>query len=155
MPNLPVSTIEITRIPEQKGVHDPAQWDLIDLDQEVEMIFHQPIGIKTERESALDVRKVGQKPLEVLVVPKDTLSSIPSCNDMMQGPGKMNSGFPCHDNSLSNNQDLVNTELPWPGPSRQLSSKQYGTKNTPFVQKNTVFFFAKYSLDPIYLFDPF
>jgi len=59
-------------------LYDPAQRDLFDLDKKVKMIFHQGVGIKTEGESVLAVREIGEEPLQVLFVQKDPLSSIPS-----------------------------------------------------------------------------
>jgi hypothetical protein len=49
------------------------------------------------------------------------MPSVASCNDMMECPFKMDSRSPYHENSLSKNDDHVNTELPLPDPIDQQS----------------------------------
>ena len=55
------------------------------------MIFHQSVGIKTERVFAFVVGKIGNERLQILLIKKYTLPSITPCDDMIQSSWKMNS----------------------------------------------------------------
>jgi len=73
------------------------------------MILHQSVGVKIARKSVLAVGNIAKEPRQVLFIPKDTLPSIPSCDDMIQSSWEMDARFPSHDNSLSKNHNSVNT----------------------------------------------
>ena len=68
---------------------------------------------------------IGEKLLEIVLIQKDTLLSVPSCDDMIQCPRKMDSRFAYHGHSLSKNAAHVNTELPLPDPIASLNTLRW------------------------------
>ena len=49
-----------------------------------------------ERESVLAVQKIAEKLLEILLIQKNSLLSVPSGDDMVQRPWKMDARFTSH-----------------------------------------------------------
>jgi hypothetical protein len=108
MPHLPVSLIKKARISKQKGLHDFTQGYLLNLDKEVEMIFHQSVGIKTEGVSPFVVGKICKECLQIFFVKKYTLLSIPSGDNMIESTREMDSRLSSHSHCLSKKDTNVN-----------------------------------------------
>jgi len=101
MPHLPISPVKLLGVSKQKGLHDLAQWDLFDLQKKVDVVFHQCVGIETERKSDLTMGKVGKEPLQVLLIPKYPLPAVPSADHMVESAGKMYPRSTSHTGNIS------------------------------------------------------
>lgn len=64
------------------------------------MVLEQGVSIQTEGKSLLAVREIGQEALEIFFIQEDALSSVPPCDDVIESPWKMDSGFSSHDHSV-------------------------------------------------------
>lgn len=80
------------------------------------MILHQGISIKTGRESGFVFRKVGEISLKIGFVQKDSLFLITPGYHMVEGAGKMNTGFSSHEAFIALPKFPVNTLLSLPDP---------------------------------------
>lgn len=87
------------------------------------MILHQGISIKMGRESGFVFRKVGEISLKIGFVQEDRLFLITPGDHMVEGAGKMNTGFPSHEALVALPEFPVNTLLSLPDPRQVLFSK--------------------------------
>ena len=97
------------------------------------MVFHQCVGIETERKSDLTMRKVGKEPLQVLLIPKYPLPAVPSADHMVESAGKMYPRSTSHTGNISKEDPCVNTELPKPDPTTFFFSVPYDPKKASEV----------------------
>ena len=111
MSYLSIALIEITRIAKLYHVHNPGSGDLFNLKEQVEVIFHQCIGIEMEVIFFFvlgEIRKVGP---EICFADEYILSLISSGNDMIQGAGVMDTRFAGHGDLVQQRGFLFNTLL--------------------------------------------
>lgn len=80
------------------------------------MILHQGISIKMEREPGFVFHKVGEINLKIGFVQEDRLFLITPGDHMVEGAGKMNTGFPSHEAFVALPEFPVNTLLSLPDP---------------------------------------
>jgi len=125
MSHLPIPLIEITRIPEQQGLHDFTQRSPFYLQKEVKVILHQRIGIKMEGVSGLVFGEICKEGLQIFVVEKYILPLISPRNDVIQSSWKMDPRFPSYSISISKRHTSVNTELPLPDPLSYISASSH------------------------------
>jgi hypothetical protein len=77
----------------------------------MKVIFHERIGIQMEGELPLVLRQVGKIGLKIRPVEEDALSLISPGDHVVEGAGKMNSGFPRHEEAIAKEKIPVNTLL--------------------------------------------
>jgi hypothetical protein len=94
--NLPVSLVEVSGIAKLQNLHNSRQRRLADFQKEVEVGFHQSVGIEMKGMSIFvfkEVRKVGSK---VPFIQEYGLSLVSPRNYMIKSGRKMDSRFSRH-----------------------------------------------------------
>jgi len=80
------------------------------------MILHQSISIKMEREPGFVFGKGGEIGLKIGLVQEDCLFLITPGDHMVEGAGKLNTGFPRHEALVALSEFPANTLLSLPDP---------------------------------------
>ncbi len=101
MPHLPVSSVILLGIAKLDILHDFRQCNVADLYQKMDVIVHQYEGIELAAKSGWQLFKELEVAFPVLVVAENHLPLIATTHGMIQGSGKMNSGFSRHETSIS------------------------------------------------------
>ena len=80
------------------------------------MILHQGLSIKMEREPGFVFGKGGEIGLKIGLVQEDRLFLITPGDHMVEGAGKLNTGFPRHEALVALSEFPANTLLSLPDP---------------------------------------
>ena len=97
MPDLSISAIIVLAVAGQKPQHDAPDGVSLTLDQKMNVVCHQAVGVKIERQLLLKSREKRETFLEVLVRVKDVLAVIPSGDDVIKPALEFNPSLSCHD----------------------------------------------------------
>lgn len=104
--NAPIPSVVVLRVSKLYPLHDLGQGNLLSLDEQVDVVGHQHVGIKL-KVAPLSVMlyslKVGSA---VLIVSKDVLALVASGDDMVESTCKFNPWFPCHAQNLPGSREI-------------------------------------------------
>jgi hypothetical protein len=101
MPHLPVSSVIMLSIAELDILHDLGQWNIANLDQQMDVITHQYVCIKLAAKSGWQLFEEPKVAFSIIVVTEDHLPLITATHRMIQRSRKMDSGFSRHETSIS------------------------------------------------------
>ena len=83
--DIAISPIVILTIPAQQPVHDPAYWILLALDQQVNVVKHEAVGIEIERKPRL-LRFQQSEHLRIILVRTEDALPIVAASDYLVEP---------------------------------------------------------------------
>ena len=75
----------------------------MDLQEKVDVVFHQCIGVEMERKPNSAMGKVGKESLEILFIPENPLPAVPSADHMVERAGEMYPRSTSHTGNISKN----------------------------------------------------
>ena len=73
----------------------------MDLQEKVDVVFHQCIGVEAETKPDFAMGKVDKESLEILIIPKYPLPAVPSADHMVESAGKMYPRSTSHTGNIS------------------------------------------------------
>lgn len=84
MPGLAVLAIVILAVSGEEPLHDSADGVLLPLDKQMNVIRHQAIGVKMERQFGLLMRELNKELLIIVIRPEDELAVIAPSDDVIE-----------------------------------------------------------------------
>ena len=92
-----VRAVVILAVAGEHSLHDSTDWVVLHLDQQVNVVGHQAIGIQIERQLQFLLLKNAGEP-EIVVVRAECLSAIvPASDDVVEPSADLNARFSWHD----------------------------------------------------------
>jgi len=96
VPDLAISPIVILAIPVQQPVHDAANWVLLALDQQVNMVRHETVSIEIERKPSFLRFQQSEQLRIILVRTKDVLPIVAASDYVIEPALDLDSRLACH-----------------------------------------------------------
>ena len=98
--------VVVLRISKLYPLHYLGQGNIVGLDQQVDVVGHQHVGIELKVIPLSVMLYSLQVGSAVLIVSKDVLPLVASDNGMIEGPRKLNPRFPCHPKNIHGSHEI-------------------------------------------------
>jgi hypothetical protein len=105
---LSVLAIVILAVGCQQPLHDSADGVLLSLDQQMNVIGHEAVGVEVEREPGFLMSELNEESVVIIVGTEDELAVIAASDDVIEPALDLDSRFAHRDRSLPRQSLLVN-----------------------------------------------